>query len=182
MIDYSDISNPLGQIDDFNRKVYEAQNNFTGNEGAPMYKAHQGIEMNFSEASNIDETESNIKVADIGRTSIEELTVELRHKYLTILKSIYWEFFEEGQMDPQTVIVLIESADRALDHEELPMKDWEYINSYIVSDSWIATLNDLTHIPLLGRLFNQYLFEHFSLSYDILVNYIEAHEEASHMI
>ena len=35
-----------------------------------MYKAHQGIEMNFSEASNIDETESNIKIADIGRTSI----------------------------------------------------------------------------------------------------------------
>ena len=67
-----------------------------------MYKAHQGIEheMALSEASNIDETESNIRVADIGRTSIAELTIELRHKYLTILKSIYWEFFEEGQMDP----------------------------------------------------------------------------------
>lgn len=49
-----------------------------------------------SEASNIDETEVNIRVADIGRTSIDELTIELRHKYLTILKSIYWEFFEEG--------------------------------------------------------------------------------------
>ena len=149
-----------------------------------MYKAHQGIEheMALSEASNIDETESNIRVADIGRTSIAELTIELRHKYLTILKSIYWEFFEEGQMDPQTVIVLIESADRALDHEEHPMKDWEFIKSYIVSDSWIAALSELTQIPLLGRLFNQYLFEHFSLSYDILVNYIEAHEEASHMI
>ena len=62
------------------------------------------------------------------------------------------------------------------------MKDWEFIKSYIVSDSWIAALSELTQIPLLGRLFNQYLFEHFSLSYDILVNYIEAHEEASHMI
>jgi len=62
------------------------------------------------------------------------------------------------------------------------MKDWEFINSYIVSDSWISTLSNLTHIPFLGRLFHQYLFEHFSLSYDILVNFIEGHEEASHMI
>jgi hypothetical protein len=58
---------------------------------------------------------------DLGRTSIAELTIELRHKYLTILKSIYWEFFEDGQMDPKTVIILIESADRALDTEETPM-------------------------------------------------------------
>jgi hypothetical protein len=31
-----------------------------------------------------------------ARTTILELTTELRHKYLTILKSCYWEFFEEG--------------------------------------------------------------------------------------
>jgi hypothetical protein len=32
----------------------------------------------------------------MGRVNIDELTTELRHKYLTILKSCYWEFFEEG--------------------------------------------------------------------------------------
>jgi len=31
-----------------------------------------------------------------GKTNTEELITELRHKYLTILKSIYWEFYEEG--------------------------------------------------------------------------------------
>ena len=40
MIDFSDISNPLRKMDEFNRKVYVAQNNITGNEGAPMYKSH----------------------------------------------------------------------------------------------------------------------------------------------
>jgi hypothetical protein len=62
------------------------------------------------------------------------------------------------------------------------MKDWEFIQSYIISESRISFLSNMTQIPFLGRLFHQYLFEHFSLSYDILVNYIEAHEEASHMI
>lgn len=48
----------------------------------------------------------------------EELFTELRHKYITILKSLYWEYFEEGQCQAESVRVLIESADRALDHED----------------------------------------------------------------
>lgn len=56
MIDYSDVSNPHGIDCDLNRKIFEAQTNLTGNEGAPMYKAHQGIELTLSEGSHIDET------------------------------------------------------------------------------------------------------------------------------
>lgn len=70
----------------------------------------------------------------IGRTNIDELIVELRHKYLTILKSNYWEFFEEGQCMAESVIILIESADRCLDDESLEMSDWEFIKSYLHSD------------------------------------------------
>ena len=66
----------------------------------------------------------------------EDLLTELRHKYITILKSIYWEAFEEGQCQSSSVRVLIESADRALDHEDRPIEDWTFINSYIVSDGW----------------------------------------------
>jgi len=32
-----------------------------------------------------------------GNVDVEELITELRHKYITILKSLYWEHFEEGQ-------------------------------------------------------------------------------------
>ena len=72
-----------------------------------------------------DANEDNIQY---GRTSVEELEIELRQKYLTILKSIYWEFYEEGQCMPDTVIALIESADRCLDvADEQKMNDWEFI-------------------------------------------------------
>jgi len=47
-----------------------------------------------------------------------ELITELRHKYITILKSLYWEYFEAGQCTAPSVGVLIESADRALDTED----------------------------------------------------------------
>lgn len=83
---------------------------------------------------------------------------------------------------PESVVVLIESADRAMDHEEQPMKDWSFIQTYIISDTFLNILSKLSQIPLLGRLFRTYLFEHFSLSYDIIVNFIEGHEEATRMI
>ena len=47
--------------------------------------------------------------------------MELRHKYLTILKSLYYEFYEKGQCGPETLVVLMEAADRAIDHEHLEM-------------------------------------------------------------
>ena len=67
------------------------------------------------------------KVHRRGRVTKKELETELRHKYLTILKSLYWEYFEEGQCSPEAVVVLMEAADRALDHEDTPMDDWGFI-------------------------------------------------------
>lgn len=61
------------------------------------------------------------------KVELNDLITELRHKYITILKSIYWEHFEDGQMQPGSVTTLIESADRALDHEEEPLEDWGFI-------------------------------------------------------
>lgn len=117
-----------------------------------------------------------------GKVTIEELITELRHKYLTILKSQYWEFFEEGQCMPDSVVVLIESADRAMDHEETPMEDWTFIKSYIISDTFLSVLSGLSQIPLVGKIFRAQLFDHFSQSYDIIVNFIEGHEQATRMI
>jgi hypothetical protein len=79
-----------------------------------------------------------------ARKQVDELTTELRHKYLTILKSCYWEFFEEGQCMADSVIVLMESADRAMDHEEEPMQDWNFILSYIMSESFVRFMSGLS--------------------------------------
>ena len=110
------------------------------------------------------------------------MIIELRHKYLTILKSLYWEFFEEGQCGPEAVVILMEAADRALDHEDNPIQDWDFINTYVVGSSFIACIGCLSKIPLIGKLFRGQLFDHFSTSYDICVNFIDGHEEASNML
>ena len=69
-----------------------------------------------------------------GTVSMAELTRELRHKYLTILKRSYWDSFEEGQCLADSVIVLNESADRCCDDEAMQFQDWEFIQSYLISN------------------------------------------------
>ena len=122
------------------------------------------------------------KIHRRGRVTKLELQTELRHKYLTILKSLYWEYFEEGQCGPEAVVVLMEAADRALDHEETPLDDWGFINTYVLSNAFLSCIGSLAKIPFFGKVFRNLLFDHFSVSYDICVNFIEGHEEASKML
>lgn len=95
---------------------------------APVYRAvNMPDDVNSIEGAQKINMPNNIPIYQQGRTNVHELMSELRHKYLTILKSIYWEFFEEGQCSPDSVILLIESADRCMDDESKPFSDWEFI-------------------------------------------------------
>lgn len=107
-----------------------------------MYAAHAKDNDNKNEGSeSLSEAGdfSNIKTGT-GTVQYADLIFELRHKFITILKSLYWEFFEEGQCVPNTVSILIESADRGLDDESKELNDWEFLNSYIINDSYLDFL------------------------------------------
>lgn len=71
---------------------------------------------------------------------------------------------------------LIESADRALDHEEDDLADWGFIESYLASDFYLKLISYLARIPLVGGYWRQKIFMHHSLAYDIIVNFVGAHE------
>jgi len=73
----------------------------------------------------------------------DELVQEIRHKFLTTLKGTYWHFFEEGSCFPETVIMLSESADRAIDHEQTPIQDLEFVLNYIKTDLFTRSMKHL---------------------------------------
>ena len=87
-----------------------------------------------------------------GKTTTKELMIELRIKYLTILKSIYWNKFEKGQMNGDAVLVLLESADIELDEFESPITDWADIEKQIGDSdiSWIE--QKLSTLPIIGKV------------------------------
>jgi hypothetical protein len=60
----------------------------------------------------------------------KEVITELRHKYITILKSLYWEFFESGQCSADAIIYLSSSCDNAFDEEKEPLNDWKHVDDW----------------------------------------------------
>ena len=107
----------------------------------------------------------------------EELKVEVRHRVYTTLKGLYWDFFEEGKCSAQAVLILIESANRGIDHEEHAIDDWQFLQDYF-SHNWIyRVLGFCTRIPIIRGMFNAWLYRNLSFSYDVIVNYVEAHQE-----
>ena len=62
------------------------------------------------------------------------------------------------------------------------MIDWEFVKNYTIHGWWKRFLTRGAQLPCLGKLFKKLLYERLSLSYDISVNFVEAHEVANKMI
>ena len=77
----------------------------------------------------------------------------------------------------------MEAADRSLDQEDQEMSDWKFLSSYTISERYLNVLTQLSELPgCFGTLFKKVLFNKFSLSYDIIINFIEGHEESIKLI
>ena len=121
---------------------------------------------------------TNESMAEVSET---EVLTELRHKFLTILKSQYWEFFEHGLCMPDSVVLLMESADECMDDEHLPMVDFKHIEETVISDTRAQALFKAAQQPCVGGLFNNYLVSYLTISYDVIINFIEGHDKAVKM-
>jgi hypothetical protein len=131
-----------------------------------------------NESSDIDAYQS----VTSGKCSYDELMIELRIKYLTILKSIYWSKFEKGQMSGDAVIVLLESADIELDEFDNEITDWADVER-IVGDSDINWVEQkLSKLPIIGEYIRKRQFSKLSTAYEIVVNFIESHDKAAKLI
>ena len=62
----------------------------------------------------------------------EMLEKEMRHKFMFVLKSLYWQEFQKSNCYGRSTIILLESADMCIDTPEKPMDDWKYLQSYAI--------------------------------------------------
>jgi hypothetical protein len=133
------------------------------------------------ELKKLDASRRNLG-ADTIKFDDSDLIVEARHRALTNLKGLYWELFSSGQCTSEAVLILIESVDRAIDHENVAIEDWAFFKDYFHSPKISWLLNKGTKIPLIGRLFTNELFRRLSYQYDIAITFVEAHEETIHLM
>jgi len=110
--------------------------------------------------------------------SDDALVEDARRRFISTLKGIYWENFENGQCGPEATLTLIESADRALDHCFSPMRDWDVIKEFTENKRMRRFLLVLAKMPLVSYFVRKYIYKRVVVYYDLAANFVSAHERS----
>jgi len=81
-----------------------------------------------------------------------------------------------NQCSPSAYLVLKESVNWDLDNVGEPMSSWDYVSNYFTNPTTIRVLFFLKRIPLFGHLARKNLFNHIFFVYDVVINYLNAHD------
>jgi NhaP-type Na+/H+ or K+/H+ antiporter len=112
----------------------------------------------------------------------EAILKEIRHRYLTILRGLYWQQYKEGQASAKSAFKLIESVDRAIDFEEYVMEDWEYLEKSLIKGWYLRTLLALRSTPLIGRVATTMLYDRLAFAYEVAITFKLCHKWASKLV
>jgi len=76
---------------------------------------------------------------------------------------------------------LNEATNKAID-DEGKIESWEYISDVVASPALIKIAACAQNIPCFGWIVKQILFDKVQKSYDVIINYIDAHHRSLDML
>jgi len=112
----------------------------------------------------------------------EDLECEMRRRYLTTLKGLYWHEFEKGQCFGTTAIILIGTTNISLDSYMKPLNDWKHAEDMVYGGLFTKVLSKMLRLPCVGKLFHNFFYEHLMIAYDVASTFIHCHKEAKDLI
>jgi len=74
-------------------------------------------------------------------------------------------------------LVLKEAVNWDIDNVGEPMSSWDYVSNYFTNPTTIQVLFFLKRLPWIGGIARQSLFNHIFFVYDVVLNYLNAHDE-----
>lgn len=104
------------------------------------------------------------------------LMTESRHRYLTLLKSTYWERFEHGQVGDEAVRQLLAAASSAQDRVSEPLNEWPALKDLLHETTHAFGCIDRNAVA--RRCGSSFLLGPLSFEFDVAATFIEAHKEA----
>ena len=110
------------------------------------------------------------------------LKIEMRRRYLSTLRGIYLQEFEEGMCHGDTSLVLIDSCNICLDSEKEEMNDWIHVKKLVYKEKYLKVQTFLSKWPVIGKFFRKSLYKNIILAYDAAHNFIRCHSETEELI
>lgn len=92
------------------------------------------------------------------------------------LKGEYYHLFALSQCGGDAFLLLKESADWDLDKDSSPMTSWDHVSNHFMNPTYIRFLFFMKGLPIVGTFAKNALFSHLSYVYDVVLNYVNAHE------
>ncbi|CAD8098564.1 unnamed protein product [Paramecium primaurelia] len=145
-------------------------------------KALVGSQEYLQEVVQLENEIKQIQGGNMSRISYEGLTDsetfgEVRYRILRILKGLYYSKFEHGQCDEDSVRLLVESSDVALDHTGSILNIWEQLFQSFTSFSSIKYFFKAKEWTFLGGYAQQYITKHLGFVYDVTTTFISCASE-----
>jgi NhaP-type Na+/H+ or K+/H+ antiporter len=110
------------------------------------------------------------------------MVVEVRTRYLSALKGIYWESYQQGMCEGSTFLLLTESCNFCLDRQLEVMKDWEIVVSSAYSNQKVKWLTKASKISIIGRVFKKVYYELIYLACDAAQTFIKCHQMTEELL
>ncbi|CAD8090636.1 unnamed protein product [Paramecium primaurelia] len=145
-------------------------------------KSLVGSQQFLQEVVQLENEIKQIQGGNMSRISYEGLTDtdtfgEVRYRVLRILKGLYYSQFEHGQCDEDSVRLLVESSDVALDHTGSILNIWEQLFNSFTSFSSIKYFFKAKEWTFLGGYAQQYITKHLGFVYDVTTTFISCANE-----
>ena len=104
--------------------------------------------------------------------------IEIRRRYYSTVKGLYWKSYEKGECYASTVLHLINVCNSSLDKDSFPMKDWEDQEPVIYNKKRIAFYKKWSDSPLFGKIFRRLVYDNIIKAYDVALAFTRAHYKA----
>jgi CPA1 family monovalent cation:H+ antiporter len=114
--------------------------------------------------------------------SSNEVLSEMKKRYYSILKRVYWNSFVSGQCRGTTALKLIDSCNRALDLNHIVINDWQQLESQIFSEKKMNFYKRYKDTPVIGSIFRKIIYENIISAYDIAHTFVRGNYLAEKII
>ena len=105
-----------------------------------------------------------------------DMLAEARFRFLRVIRKMFWEKYEQGQLSKNAIALLLDSCARGLDEYSTPIRIWEFLYSYFLKRRGRRIMFKLTKWPLIGKLAESYTAGYLSLIYQTTTTLIMVFE------
>lgn len=128
--------------------------------------------LGLSEQQSIMFTKKILDATEKNYTIEEDALAEVRYRLLKVMKRLFWESYEEGQLTSDAIMLLSGACDLALDQVSKPIQIWDSVYGNFLRWRLIGCMQKIKKVPCLSFIAKRYIAQYLSQIYQVTTTFI----------